>query len=341
MKQRFWMYRRSNGVYYCEDSLSGEQKSLGTRDSAEAERLFQAKVQASQQPSFNRQLAKIYQSACDPTTATRTWDSAFKALIDTKDGVTRARWIVAAKDKAYNLIRDMAIADTQAEHFLKVLKQGKVSTNVYLRRVHNFALDMGWLIQPVLVKRLWPKVKYKDKRAITLAEHQKIIQREGNAERKAFYELAWHLGASQSDIANLRAEHIDWANRVIAYHRQKTRTLARISFGSQVERILRSRPTSGYLFPYLQQVPAKHRATEFGQRCQGLKIEGVSLHSYRYAWAQRALSVGFPERYAMCALGHSSNRLLPWSLQSPPQICRPQSAGLRKSHWIQTIPNSR
>src|SRR5881409_2848336 len=48
------------------------------------------------------------------------------------------------------------------------------------------------------------------------------------------------------------------------------------------------------------------RATEFKQRCRGLAIEGVSLHSYRYAWAERALTVGYPERFAQEALGHNS-----------------------------------
>lgn len=32
----------------------------------------------------------------------------------------------------------------------------------------------------------------------------------------------------------------------------------------------------------------------------------MSLHSYRYAWAERARAVGYPERYAQEALGHSS-----------------------------------
>jgi len=32
----------------------------------------------------------------------------------------------------------------------------------------------------------------------------------------------------------------------------------------------------------------------------------VSLHSYRYAWAERAKTVGYPERYAQEALGHKS-----------------------------------
>ena len=51
---------------------------------------------------------------------------------------------------------------------------------------------------------------------------------------------------------------------------------------------------------------AGDRATEFKQRCEGLKIKGVTLHSYRYAWAERALKCGYPERFAQQALGHNS-----------------------------------
>ena len=51
---------------------------------------------------------------------------------------------------------------------------------------------------------------------------------------------------------------------------------------------------------------AGDRATEFKQRCQQLKIQGVTLHSYPYAWAERARSCGYPERFALEALGHQS-----------------------------------
>jgi integrase len=65
-------------------------------------------------------------------------------------------------------------------------------------------------------------------------------------------------------------------------------------------------PRSGPLFPYLKKCKEKDRATEFRQRCQGLGIHGVTLHSYRYAWAERAKAAGYPERYAQMALGHNS-----------------------------------
>jgi hypothetical protein len=39
---------------------------------------------------------------------------------------------------------------TRAEQFLKELVAGKVSSNVYLRRIHNYALAMDWLLRPVI-----------------------------------------------------------------------------------------------------------------------------------------------------------------------------------------------
>ena len=44
----------------------------------------------------------------------------------------------------------------------------------------------------------------------------------------------------------------------------------------------------------------------FIKRLATVGISGVSLHSYRYAWAERAKEAGYPERFAMQALGHSS-----------------------------------
>jgi len=35
----------------------------------------------------------------------------------------------------------------------------------------------------------------------------------------------------------------------------------------------------------------------------------VTLHSYRYAWAERAKSAGYPERYAQVNLGHNSKAM--------------------------------
>ena len=70
--------------------------------------------------------------------------------------------------------------------------------------------------------------------------------------------------------------------------------------------MLKDLPGEGTLFPYLSRVRAGDRATEFASRCRQLGIVGVTLHSYRYAWAERAKTVGYPERFAQEALGHNS-----------------------------------
>jgi integrase len=173
-----------------------------------------------------------------------------------------------------------------------LLERGRAATNVFLRRVHNFALDMGWLPWPVLPKKQWPKVQYGAKRAITWEEHRRIVEREQNPERRSFYELCWLLGGSQGDLASLSAEDIDWGSRVVSYRRQKTKTMALLHFGDEVAALLRRLPASGPLFPYLRSVRAADRATEFRQGCRGLGITGVTLHSYRYAWAERAKQCG-------------------------------------------------
>ena len=107
---------------------------------------------------------------------------------------------------------------------------------------------MNWLPWPLIPKRLWPEIKFKEKRAITLEEHQSIIEREKSQERRSFYQLCWHLGGSQSDVAHLNAEDIDWQNRTIAYARQKTGSLAIIHFGDEIAENLRGLPDIGRCF---------------------------------------------------------------------------------------------
>ncbi len=187
-----------------------------------------------------------------------------------------------------------------------MLHAGTVSTNVNLRKLHNYCLDMGWLPWPIIPKRQWPAVRYGEKRAIRFDEHFAILDREPNPERRAFYELCWHLGGAQGDIASLTAEDIDWDRGLISYFRRKTHSVALIRIGDDVAAVLRRLPASGPLFPHLRLVRAADRATEFKQRCRGLGIEGVTLHSYRYAWAERAKTAGYPERFAQEALGHNS-----------------------------------
>ena len=54
----------------------------------------------------------------------------------------------------------------------------KCPSNVYLRRIHNYALGMEWLLKSVIPRLQWPKPVFKAKRAITAEEHAAIVARE-------------------------------------------------------------------------------------------------------------------------------------------------------------------
>ena len=305
MKQRFIMFRRA-GVFYSEDTTTGKQISLRTKDEAEALTLLHSKNESFRQPVLNLHIARTYLTATDPEVANRTWQTPMDEMTKTKIGPTRHRHEVAMKDKAFDLIRNLPILETHSAHFLKVLELGTVSTNVYLRRIHNFALDMNWLSWSILPKRQWPKIRFKEKRAITFKEHQAIVENELNPKRRAFYEFCWHLGCAQSDLASLTAEDIDWQGRVVSFHRHKTGTVSIIRFGKELESLLQALPQVGPLFPKLKPMREAHRSTEFARACRRLMIKGITLHSYRYAWAERAKTCGYPERFAQEALGHNS-----------------------------------
>ena len=311
MTDKYRILRRASGVWYLEDRENHHQASLRTHVEAEAKRLLQAKNEAQRQPAINIQIARAYLTASDPKLVTRTWQEVMETLTASKDGTNQDRWLRAIKDRSFDHIRNVPLMETRADHFLKVLMVGKVSSNVYLRRIHNFALAMDWLMRSVIPKASWPKVSFKTKRAITLTEHQRIVEREKNPERAAFYQMCWHLGGSQMDVAYLTADNVDLKNQTISYQRQKLKSHANIKppiihFGREVAAILQSLPQTGSLFPNLRKVRSSDRANEFRQRCLGLGIIGVSLHSYRYAWAERARKVGYPMRAAQEALGHNS-----------------------------------
>jgi integrase len=312
MSTRYRLIFRSirGGMYYSVDKTTGKRTSLHTTNEDEAKQLVEARNNAERQPILNLQIAKAYIAGSDSGINTRTWQNAIETLTNTKQGTNKDRWQRVVKDAALAPLLPRVVIETTGEALLRVLQSGTVSTNVYLRRLHNFCLDMNWLPWPLIPKRQWPAVRFKDKRAITFEEHLQIVARERNPERKAFYQMAWHLGASQSDLANLQAEDVDWQTRIISFVRMKNRwrnqTPPQIRFGFEVETILATLPKTGPLFPYLATARESDRATEFKQRCAGLGIQGVTLHSYRYAWAERAKTAGYPERFAQMALGHNS-----------------------------------
>ncbi len=305
MKNRFWLFKRGN-IFYIQDAVTGKQESLRTCDVKEAERLRLAKNESTQNPTLNLALGRAYLNTHDPKICKRIWEDVMNELSTHGLEVSQIRCRREMRSKPFHLIRCKTLIETTGEDFLEVIRSGTVSTNHYLRRLHNLALGMGWLPWPILAPKLWPKIVSKPKRAITIEEHKRIVSTEGNLERRIYYELLWETGASQSDAVNLTHENINWVSHTLAYRRQKTDQLACLKIGSNLERIFRQLPSLGRLFPYWSKFRDTDRASEFRRRCRILGIQGVTLHSYRYAWAQRAKSSGYPERWAQAALGHDS-----------------------------------
>ncbi len=124
-----------------------------------------------------------------------------------------------------------------------------------------------------------------------------------------YLELLWETGAAQSDAVNFKAEDVDWQSRTISYFRMKTGSLAQFTISKALETVLSHLPTTGALFPKLSTFTANDRASRFRRRCHKAGVSGVTLHCYRYAWAERAKVVGMPERFAQAALGHNSKAI--------------------------------
>ncbi len=142
MKNRFTLFRRAR-VYYCQDTTTGQQQSLRTEDDGEARALLHWKNEAFRQPILNVQMARTYLSANDPEISKRTWQKLMNEMDTGNVGPTLVRHQRAMLDTAFDAIRNLPIVETQPTHFLRALEVGSVLTGVFLRRMHNFALDMG------------------------------------------------------------------------------------------------------------------------------------------------------------------------------------------------------
>lgn len=308
MKAKFILFRR-NAVFYVEDTATGKQTSLRTKDETEANSLLNARNEAHRQPVLNLHLARAYLTASDPAFVERTWQTVMEQLQSRGKESSRERYASVFKSPSYNALRNKKLLETTADDFFAVFKQNKVAITEFLKRLHNFALHLGWIAVPIVAPYLWPKYEAKPRRGITRDEHEAVLVREKKAEWKLYLELLWETGAAQSDAASFTAEDVDWQTRTITYFRKKTGSRAQFTISNALEKVLQHLPTTGPLFPNLSTFSESDRASRFRRRCHNAGVTGVTLHSYRYAWAERAKVVGMPERFAQAALGHNSKAI--------------------------------
>src|SRR6266404_5064780 len=240
---KYRLYRRRNGVFYWQENDSSKQGTLRTSDRREAERLLNAMNESHREPTLNLNLARAYLAAHDPRMARRTWQAVMDEMATHGIPTTQQRCARGFRSGAYHPLRNKPLVQTTGEDLLAIIHANGNCVAHYLRRLHNLALDLGWLPWPILAKRAWPKIRSQSKRAITAKEHGAVIASEKNHERRAYYELLYETGAAQTDAANLTAENIDWQNGVLIYPRKKLGPFsepARLTIGCKLRMLLQS-----------------------------------------------------------------------------------------------------
>jgi hypothetical protein len=88
MNHRYILFRCA-GVFYSQDTTTGKQISLRTKNESGAVTLLHSKNEAHRQPMLNLQIARTYLTAADPEVAKRTWQMPMDEMTKTKTGPTR------------------------------------------------------------------------------------------------------------------------------------------------------------------------------------------------------------------------------------------------------------
>ncbi len=214
------------------------------------------------------------------------------------------------KQPRWNELRHKDISQTNGCDFLELLNKGGAMTQIYLSALQQLSIDLGARSHVVLPKKMFPKKVKVAKRSVTLDEHRRLCLNLRSYRWSCYLELLWETGAAQSDAASFRIEDLD--GDVLVYHRHKTGTRAAQHLCPKVKELLNSLKygrDEGLYLPAIARMSSKDRASIFRRLCKRSDIDGVTLHSYRYAWAERAFEAGMPERLAMVALGHNSSAI--------------------------------
>jgi hypothetical protein len=104
MKTKYTLFRRGE-MFYIQDSASGKQTSLRTKDEFEARTLLNARNEAMRQPVLNLHLARSYLTASDPAFVERTWRAVMQQLQSTGKDTSRERYATVFKSSCFDALR--------------------------------------------------------------------------------------------------------------------------------------------------------------------------------------------------------------------------------------------
>ncbi len=123
-------------------------------------------------------------------------------------------------------------------------------------------------LRPIHSKRAWPKIKYANRHGISREQHEAVLKFTPKKEYRIYFELLWHTGGSQTDIASLHAEDINWGTRRLYYERQKLRSKGQCNaclvIGKALEAILLQFPKEDPSSPTSGRSRKASAATAFG-----------------------------------------------------------------------------
>lgn len=157
MQNKFRLYERYNGTFYAQEIETGLRETLKTKDRPTAELKLSAMNQAASQPAFNREMARVYLRGTDPEFCDRTWKHVADNVASQYAGPTEKRWAKFIRSAPLKQLLGKKLSEIGAAEMLAVMSHPKAgtSTNVFLRNLHNRALDLEWLLKPALSKRSW------------------------------------------------------------------------------------------------------------------------------------------------------------------------------------------
>ena len=91
--------------------------------------------------------------------------------LKTQDFAEAQRILAAKNQTAQHPVRKKRLMEATASDFLRLFEGGRAVVHANLCGLHNLALSLGGLLQPVLRPRFWRKLQTKPKRRITVEQH--------------------------------------------------------------------------------------------------------------------------------------------------------------------------
>ena len=143
MKATFRLVRRGNH-YYAHSRITGQRESLKTSDADTAQRLLDAKNEAERFPTLNLALGKVFLAARAIALPSRTWGDVMQRIGKKGRDSTQKRYDRAMKDPQISRLKNRRLIETTSEDLFALIAAGTKSTIYYLKRLHHFALGLGF-----------------------------------------------------------------------------------------------------------------------------------------------------------------------------------------------------